>query len=254
MYKKKTICLNCDLQGHSFKRCKLPIRSYGIIAVNKDNHFLLIQRKDTIGYTDFLRGKYTTKDGKVDMHKLNCLIYEMTEEEKKRLLEHDFEYLWDFLWLGQKSGLFNNEKQRAKQIFEEGTGKREVKLSQKSRYSDTEWGFPKGRKNLHELAIQCATREFKEETGLKDKDFTIVSTKTQYIEDFTGSDGVSYSHIYYIARIHDNVELDKVVRTEVFKQEVKDMGFFDYKSAYNLFRDYDTQKKRILTEVNDLLN
>lgn len=248
MYKKKTICLNCDLQGHSFKRCKLPIRSYGIIAINKDNHFLLIQRKDTIGYTDFLRGKYI-KDGKIDMYKLNCLICEMSEDEKKRITENSFEHLWDCLWLGQKTGLFTNEKQKAKKLFEEGIGKNQIKISQKSRYSDSEWGFPKGRKNLHELAIQCAIREFKEETGLKDEDFTILSTKTQYIEDFIGSDGVSYSHIYYIAKIHDNVKLDNTVRSETFKQEVKDIGFFDYKTAYNLFRDYDTQKKRILSDV-----
>ena len=40
---------------------KTPIVSYGIIPftiINKTIHFLMIRRKDSVGYIDLIRGKY----------------------------------------------------------------------------------------------------------------------------------------------------------------------------------------------------
>ena len=70
-------CTNCGLGGHFFRSCTLPVTSYGIIAVKYNNdinvsslflnsnninqndsiEFLLIQRKDSISYVEFIRGK-----------------------------------------------------------------------------------------------------------------------------------------------------------------------------------------------------
>ena len=58
----KNVCNNCGKQGHSFHQCNLPITSYGIIAFNlnpQGNKFLMIRRKDSFGYIDFIRGKYS---------------------------------------------------------------------------------------------------------------------------------------------------------------------------------------------------
>jgi hypothetical protein len=57
-YRKPVICLNCDREGHTFKKCLMPVKSYGIVAFTRKRNmlkFLLIQRKDTMGYTDFMR-------------------------------------------------------------------------------------------------------------------------------------------------------------------------------------------------------
>ena len=59
----KTIyCNNCGKQGHQFQECKMPITSIGIIMFryNKNNEleYLLIRRKDTFGFVDFIRCKY----------------------------------------------------------------------------------------------------------------------------------------------------------------------------------------------------
>ena len=58
---KTNSCNNCGKQGHSFHQCKLPITSYGIILFRsspKGLQFLMIRRKDSFGYIDFIRGKY----------------------------------------------------------------------------------------------------------------------------------------------------------------------------------------------------
>ena len=56
-------CNNCGKRGHSFYKCKLPITSYGVIAfrhnpVTGNKEYLMICRKHTLGFIDFMRGKY----------------------------------------------------------------------------------------------------------------------------------------------------------------------------------------------------
>jgi len=55
-------CNNCLEYGHSFHQCKKPITSLGIIVFKYDKYnipnYLLICRKDSLGYVDFMRGKY----------------------------------------------------------------------------------------------------------------------------------------------------------------------------------------------------
>ena len=61
MNKHLKFCINCGKNGHSFHNCSKPIMSNGIIAFtkkDKDYKYLLICRKDTLGYVEFLRGKY----------------------------------------------------------------------------------------------------------------------------------------------------------------------------------------------------
>ena len=62
MNKNPSVCNNCGKQGHLFHQCKLPITSYGIILFRKSEsglQYLMIRRKDSFGYIDFIRGKYS---------------------------------------------------------------------------------------------------------------------------------------------------------------------------------------------------
>jgi 8-oxo-dGTP pyrophosphatase MutT (NUDIX family) len=249
MYRKKLICMNCGKEGHIFKKCSLPIRSYGIIGI-KDNEILLIQRKDTIGFSDFMRGKYKTKNI-IHKWKLKCLLEEMTEEEFNRIKTKTFEELWFQLWLDRDNAIFRNEKLKAQNLFESEYVKDIVNNSRIPKYTQTEWGFPKGRKNLNENDMDCAKREFMEETGLKHSDFKIIDENKVIVENFIASDGVNYTHIYYIAIIKETVDLKSIVKTHIFNQEVRDIGFFDYKTCYRMLRDYDVEKKKILTIINE---
>ena len=58
---KFNFCNNCGKQGHLYHHCKRPIMSLGIIAfrkVNGQRQFLMICRKNSLGFVDFMRGKY----------------------------------------------------------------------------------------------------------------------------------------------------------------------------------------------------
>lgn len=97
MSKNTTIlCNNCGKQGHLFHQCKLPITSYGIILFRKNENgykYLMIRRKDSFGYIDFIRGKYSP----YNIYQIQKIVDEMSIQEK---------YLWNHLKIyGYKCGV-----------------------------------------------------------------------------------------------------------------------------------------------------
>ena len=98
-----TYCNNCGKNGHLFHQCKSPIISYGLIVFrenpNKQNarEYLLIKRRDTLGFVDFMRGKYSIYNKKYILN----MIKQMTNDEKNRLINNTFSKLWEDLWGGQ---------------------------------------------------------------------------------------------------------------------------------------------------------
>ena len=127
MLKSNVFCNNCGKQGHIFHSCKLPIISNGLIVyrerdtkqnsdktifnefnqIDKENNcdrfeYLMIKRKDTLGYVDFLRGRYSLHN---KLYLLN-IIDEMTLQEKENIKLLDFDTLWTNLWLGTSSSHF----------------------------------------------------------------------------------------------------------------------------------------------------
>ena len=111
-------CNNCGIAGHTFNNCKFPITSVGIIAyrynLQREIEYLLIRRKDTIGYIEFMRGKYTLNN---KLYVLN-LLSEMTVIEKERILKYDFDRLWFGLWGDCVSNQFRSEEKNARDKFE----------------------------------------------------------------------------------------------------------------------------------------
>ena len=85
MIKNTNICNNCGKLGHLFHNCKLPITSYGIIVFRagfNGPEFLMLRRKDSFGYIDFIRGKYSP----YNIYQLQNIVNEMSASEKNRIL------------------------------------------------------------------------------------------------------------------------------------------------------------------------
>ena len=98
-------CVNCGKLGHTFRDCTEPVMSFGICAIKFLEgvpHYLLVRRRDSLCYVEFLRGKY--KMDKIDY--IHLLINGMTVEERGRLLMKPFEKLWSDLWNGQNTRQF----------------------------------------------------------------------------------------------------------------------------------------------------
>ena len=96
-------CNNCGESGHAFHQCKHPITSIGTIVYNRTDEgikYLMICRKDSLGYVDFMRGKYPLTNRTYIEH----IFSEMTNDEKKRILSSTFDELWKNLW-GENIGI-----------------------------------------------------------------------------------------------------------------------------------------------------
>ena len=154
--KTYNVCNNCGKQGHLYNNCKIPITSYGVISFrNHINYeYLMICRKDSLGYVDFIRGKYPLYNKKY----IQNLIDEMTIQEKENILTKNFDELWNKLWCSDNGMQYRVEEKSSKNKFEQI--KRGIQLSEtdkydvytliknsKTQWETPEWGFPKGRRN-----------------------------------------------------------------------------------------------------------
>jgi len=216
----------------------------------------MIRRKDTLGFVDFMRGKYPIHNYKY----LRNIINEMTIDEKNKLLTGNFDVLWKELWGENVSIQYRIEEKTSREKFEllkngVSSGKKNYNLdtlitTSSTDWQETEWGFAKGRRNYQEKDICCALREFHEETGYSKSSVNIIQNLVPFEEIFTGSNYKSYKHCYYIADIPENVKpLTSFQKTEVSKLEWK-----SFEDAIDIIRPYNFEKKAVLERVNDLLN
>ena len=113
-------CSNCGQSGHTFRLCVEPVSSYGVLVfrwvgrgeawspftelckdtntptglVNITPQILMIQRKDSLGFMDIMRGKYKVTEPDYIRRQLRG----MTGGERERHLTQDFEQILHDLW------------------------------------------------------------------------------------------------------------------------------------------------------------
>ena len=255
-------CNNCGKNGHVYHQCKLPITSIGIVVFRiKENipEFLMIRRKDTLGHVDFMRGKYSLNNKEYLLNMLN----QMTINEKESLIKNDFPVLWNKVWGGSiisnqykseesnsqekfnalKTGvMFDNTLVTLKELVEES--------NKQSSWLETEWGFPKGRRNHKESDYDCALREFHEETGNNVKFLQNLQNIIPYEEIFTGSNYKSYKHKYFIMYMSYN---NSLLQNEFEKTEVSKMEWKSYNQCIESIRPYNKEKKRLITNIHECI-
>ena len=169
-----------------------------------DIKFLLVQRKHSIGFMDFIRGKY-----KIDnIDQINSLFQYMNQKEIDLIAVSDFDFLWKYMWNNDvnRINMLKKEYSLAKQKFEDlkSATNSDVTLdffikNVTPLYGFNEWGFPKGRKDKNETTLECAIREFSEETNINPKSIKIIESIDPIEENLIGTNGIPYRHIYYIA-------------------------------------------------------
>jgi 8-oxo-dGTP pyrophosphatase MutT (NUDIX family) len=250
-------CNNCGKYWHTYKYCKIPITSYGIINVNiKEQKYLMICRKYSLGFVEFMRGRYTINN----ITYLKNIIDEMTMEEKNMLSTLDFDSIWKILWGSNSNDIrYKQEekitKEKMNQLIEGITYNNTIytlnKLikDSKTSWKEPEWGFPKGRRNYKESDINCALREYQEETGLDKSNIKILSNIAPYNEIFTGSNYKSYKHTYFIG-IHQDHEMNF---DNFQKIEVSSMKWFTIDEAISIIRPYNIEKIDLIKKIDQSL-
>jgi len=242
----------------------MPITSVGFIVFRKrketnEYEYLLIRRKDSLGYVDFIRGNYTFTQ---KQHLLN-LVEEMTLQEREYLLDtrNTFHDIWKSMWGGLNYYNNRHEELNAKKKFdalrEKGVVIHEELVTLESLmnevttcWSEPEWGFPKGRRNYQERDLMCGFREFEEETGFQRDDLNVMSNIIPFEEYYTGSNYKTYKNRYFVA-LYENTSDET---TSFQKTEVSKMRWSTYSEALQRIRPYSEERLIILKRIHTMLS
>lgn len=284
MTEKKKYCSNCGKFGHIVKECNLPITSIGIMCIKLDmdisiNHlqkfllndyleinnfnyshlnnihkinyyknkikFLLVKRKNSLNYIDFIRGNYDYND----IEHIQKMFSLMSKKEVKEIKEYNFDKLWNSLWKSTaRQSQYMNEFYKSKKKFNY-LKKNNIIDYFESDYEDQEWELPKGKKNNQETNLNCAIREIYEETNLKDNDYTLLNNLFTFQDEFKGTNNVNYKHVYYLALSKNEVEPKIETENVIQNKEVDDIGFFTWVDTIKLIRPYYESKQELINKI-----
>lgn len=222
------LCANCGGVGHVYRTCSLPTTSFGVICYRwtvdtktgqRTPQYLMVQRKDSLCFVEFVRGKYDLKNRRYIMQ----LFDRMTHVERHRISTSQFVDLWGGFWQNEQQNRgYTKEFHKAQEMFnilKQGYYVRCLTsnaldlvsldtILQRTRceHDEPEWGFPKGRRNINEKDLKCALREFREETGFDSSHVKLHTEVKPFEEVFTGCNKIRYRHVYYVAQLKQDSE------------------------------------------------
>ena len=236
-------CRNCGKRGHKYKDCLYPRLSYGIVLYNDKDEIVMIERKDSISYIEFLRGKYKIEDYEY----IQLLFNRMSVLEKDVILNNNFNILWNNLWYSNISSKKDYLRSYNKFIL---LDLKNYINNSTINYLNNEWEIPKGRRNLNETDIECAKREFQEETNIAQNDYDLLKNIEPFEEEYIGSNNIVYKNIYYIGKIkvnNYNLYIDKQNRDQV--SEIRSIKWFSIIDCLTRIRDYSDYKLNVVDKI-----
>jgi len=252
-------CNNCAETGHTFRDCSHPVLSCGIILVRNracptqpttlpipvnNIELLMVRRKDSMAYTDFMRGKYNPTDTAY----VQSLLSTMTQSELKNIRTQTFETLWArmSLFSDRNEYMFQSSREKFYEVLP-------ICQTATSPYTEPEWGFPKGRRFRSETDIQCAAREFFEETNIIGCAYTLIED-AKFSETFVGTNQIPYEHRYILATVNDPTMIDLHQRfTLLQKREISAIAWKTLSDCAALTRPHYSGRTALLSECKKVI-
>lgn len=242
-------CNNCGGKGHLFRTCKDPVLSCGLLLINSPKlpvvgskiQVLMIRRKDSMSFAEFMRGKYDPEDPAY----VATLMKNMTLKEQASVATETFETLWRQLWGDDRqSADFVVGRERFNQLDRVGLMRRNL-----SEYIEPEWGFPKGRRMRGETDMACAVREFGEETNIP-RDSYVVLRNILLEETFMGLNNVRYKHVYFVALLKQPDLVNLTQRfTPMQRREISGIAWKTIEEAKGLVRPHHTERREMIENL-----
>ena len=215
---------------------------------NENIKFLMVQRKNSLGYLEFMRGRYILDDKISIIH----LLEQMTPEELQDIINIDFDELWNNLWDSNNIRNKNHHKEyiTSKQKFYQ------LKLTNfnlikntKNLFTFNEWGFPKGRRELYESDLVCAIREFEEETFIPEDKYIILEKCKSIRENLVGTNSINYAHNYFLAILNETKS-----SYDENNREIGDLKIMNLNECLKSIRPYHKNKIRIIKKIYQIVN
>jgi len=216
--------------------------------INDNIQFLMVQRKHSLGYLEFMRGRYTLEN----LDNLTYLIEQMTPNEISDIKNMDFDFLWNKLWDINNIKNKNHHKeyvQSKQKFYQIKMNYPELIGNIKPLYDFNEWGFPKGRRDSYESDLVCAIREFEEETNLAESNYVVLDKCKSIRENLTGTNGIQYAHNYFLSIINNNANSYDETNREIGQTSVLNIS-----ECLEKIRPYHKNKIRIIKHIYMVIN
>lgn len=237
---------------YNIDKYKHPITSYGIILFRKikdEYQYLMLRRKNSFGFIDFVKGQYS----ETNITYLQQLFNEMSNEEKLLIQSIDnFDLLWKIMWddYKTKTNMKNLSKQKFNNLKTNGTITFLINNSS-TNWIETEWEFPKGRKNYLEREIECSLREFEEETGILRNNICIVDNILPFEELFIGTNNKYYKNKYFLAYTNNFINSDDLLNFQ--QSEVSKLEWKNIHECLESIRPYNLEKQKLIQNIHNTL-
>jgi len=250
-------CNNCGKSGHISKYCNLPIVSYGVLLISiiDEPKIVMIKRKDSFCYIDIIRGKYNIND----IEYIKILISRISIKERDNILKYNFDILWKKLWVINDIDNYKyiKEYNNCKLLYEEFKNNNEIIKYIKdlnNNYDESEWEFPKGKKNTNEKNYECAKRELCEETNINMNDFELIKNIVPIIETFRAENNIVYKNIYYIGILKNKDNLILNNKNKLQCLEVGDVKLFNKNECIKHIRYYNKTKIKVIEFIFNFID
>jgi 8-oxo-dGTP pyrophosphatase MutT (NUDIX family) len=230
-----------------------PVRSCGVLCFMKsslaskkidDVRILMVRRKDSLAYVEFLRGKYKPSD---PMY-VRTLLRGMTRDEHTKIQSMGFDELWFDMWKSRPSRNHLQEYHKSRGRFEECKDEVRHFLTENPDVGEAEpeWTFPKGRPNRGEDSMTCALREFQEESNISSENLTL--QENPMIETYTGTNGIVYQNIFYIGET-DTETIELHPDNFYQKREISGIEWVSPEDGMNRMRHTYPSREHLLREA-----
>lgn len=278
---RRPYCGNCGRNGHSYRECREPFTSLGIIAIRNSIHdsitplevmnildslpentslpspsfdnnlrCLMVQRKDSLGFINIVRPRPEEQ-----LKYLKTYLEDLTWNERKALETRTFEELWQSInnnyYHNNNNYYHHNHRdlRREKERFDKVTDLNSMLESTVSKFNFLEWGFPKGKRDRYERDLNSALREFEEETGYNTKDLKIISG-APLVEQFIGLNNNRYMCKYFVALMNPNIGPPVIDQRKHHQAgEVSNIAWLSYDDASKIIRPNAVDKKNVLKQA-----
>ena len=252
-------CNNCGEKGHVFKACKHPIISCGILLIRgpfeplklpsdpRGIGVFMVKRKDSMAYMEFIRGKYDVANPAY----IGILLKNMTQYEHSQIEKEEFDTLWTRLWgIGRdtRSAEFELSKERYNAI-----NRKELIKANPTQYLEPEWGVPKGRRMKGESDLECAVREFEEETNIEESAY-IIHDSLVLSETFKGTNNVEYRHTYFVATLKSSSLINiKQSLTSTQRREISEVAWKSISECKVMTRPHYTERIKVFEGLERII-
>ena len=166
---------------------------------------ILICKRYTYAFNDFVHGAYASSSDA----EILALLGRMTIDEKYDILSLNFSQIWYRVWLSahKRTAFYFTAKNKYESAFVHDGGARIRRLAARSGHSDRIWEIPKGRRHgRYEHPLQCALREFEEETGVSKKKYRLIPGATRVVSHV--DENIKYTSTYYIGWARGDVGIN----------------------------------------------